>query len=401
MKIPIYMDNHATTPVDPRVLEAMLPYFTQVFGNPASRQHSFGWAAEGAVETARTQVAQVINADPKEIFFTSGATESDNLATKGVAWMYRGKGNHIVTLETEHSAVLDSCKRLESEGFKLTYLPVKSDGRVDLANLEAALSDRTILVTVMAANNEIGVLQPVAEVGKLCRQRNILLHTDAVQAVGKVPIDVEAMNIDLLSISGHKIYGPKGIGAIYVRSKDPSVALTPMIHGGGHERGVRSGTLNVPGVVGLGKACEVCGQEMPQESERLRALRDRLKGGILSGLDRVYINGSIEHRLPHNLNVSFADVDGEALLMGINDIAVSSGSACTSSTPKSSHVLRALGVDDELARASLRFGLGRFNTDEEVDYVIKRLVETVSRLRECLPPFENRNSKIAARGRAS
>jgi cysteine desulfurase len=261
MKIPIYMDNHATTPVDPRVLEAMLPYFKRVFGNPASRQHSFGWAAEGAVETARTQVAKLINADPNEIFFTSGATESDNLATKGVAWMYRGKGNHIVTLETEHSAVLDSCKRLESEGFKLTYLPVKSDGRVDLANLEAALTDRTILVTVMAANNEIGVLQPVAEVGKRCRERNILFHTDAVQAVGKIPIDVEAMNIDLLSISGHKIYGPKGIGAIYVRSKDPSVALTPLIHGGGHERGVRSGTLNVPGSWAWAKRVKFAGKK--------------------------------------------------------------------------------------------------------------------------------------------
>ena len=382
MKLPIYMDNHATTRVDPRVVEAMLPYLTEKFGNAASRNHSFGWDAEQAVEAARRQVARVINASPKEIIFTSGATESDNLAIKGVAWMNREKGNHIITLPTEHKAVLDSSKRLEKEGFKITYLPVQKDGLLSLDDLRAALTDQTILVTVMAANNEIGVLQPLEEIGRLCRERGVLFHTDAVQAYGKVPLDVEAMNIDLMSISAHKIYGPKGTGALYVRRKNPCAQLTPMIDGGGHERGMRSGTLNVPGIVGLGKAAELCAEQMPEESKRMAALRDRLKDGILAQLDGVYVNGSMEHRLPNNLNLSFAYVEGEALLMGMNDVAVSSGSACTSATPEPSYVLKALGVGDELAHTSIRFGLGRFNTEEEVDYVIKRVVETVNRLRE-------------------
>ena len=388
MNLPIYMDNHATTRVDPRVLEAMLPYFSQIYGNAASRNHRFGWEAEEAVEKGRKQVADLINAAAKEIIFTSGATESDNLAIKGVAWMYREKGNHIITVPTEHKAVLDTCKRLEKEGFEVTYLPVQKDGLIDLDGLKAALNDRTILVSVMAANNEIGVLQPIAEIGKLCHERGILFHTDAVQGVGKVPLDVQAMDIDLMSISAHKMYGPKGVGALYVRRKNPRVQLTPIIDGGGHERGMRSGTLNVPGIVGLGKACEVSKQEMTAESERLRACRDRLRDGILSQLDEVYINGSMEHRLPNNLNMSFAYVEGESLLMGINDIAVSSGSACTSATLEPSYVLKALGVGDELAHTSIRFGLGRFNTEEEVDYVIRRVVETVKRLRELSPLYE-------------
>lgn len=388
MKLPIYMDNHATTPVDPRVLEAMLPYFTQTFGNAASRNHSFGWEAEEAVEKARAKIAKLLNAAAKEIIFTSGATESDNLAIKGVAWMYREKGNHIVTLPTEHKAVLDTCKRLEKEGFKVTYLPVRPDGLVDLHDLKAALTDKTILVTIMAANNEIGVLQPVAEIGKLCHARGILFHSDATQAVGKVPIDVQAMNIDLVSISAHKMYGPKGVGALYVRRKNPRVQLTPVIDGGGHERGMRSGTLNVPGIVGLGAACELCRQEMAEESKRLASLRDRLRDGILSRLDEVYINGSMEHRLPNNLNLSFAYVEGESLLMGINDVALSSGSACTSATLEPSYVLKALGVGDDLAHTSIRFGLGRFNTEEEVDYVVARVVDTVKRLRELSPLYE-------------
>jgi cysteine desulfurase len=388
MNLPIYMDNHATTRVDPRVLEAMLPYFSQVYGNAASRNHQFGWKAEEAVEKGRKQVADLINASAKEIIFTSGATESDNLAIKGVAWMYREKGNHIVTAPTEHKAVLDTCKRLEKEGSQVTYLPVQKDGLINLDDLKAALTEQTILVSVMAANNEIGVLQPIAEIGKLCRERGILFHTDAVQGVGKIPLDVQAMDIDLMSISAHKMYGPKGVGALYVRRKNPRVQLTPIIDGGGHERGMRSGTLNVPGIVGLGKACEISKQEMAAESERLRAWGDRLKDGILSQLDEVYINGSMEHRLPNNLNMSFAYVEGESLLMGINDIAVSSGSACTSATLEPSYVLKALGVGDELAHTSIRFGLGRFNTEEEVDYVIRRVVETVKRLRELSPLYE-------------
>ncbi|PYV65396.1 MAG: IscS subfamily cysteine desulfurase [Acidobacteria bacterium] len=386
--LPIYMDNHATTPVDPRVLEEMLPYFTGKFGNAASRNHSFGWAGEEAVETARERIAKLIGATTKEIVFTSGATESDNLAIKGVAEMYREKGNHIITAVTEHKAVLDTCKRLEKYGYRVTYLPVQKDGLIDLDDLKRAIDDKTILVTIMAANNEIGVLQPIAEIGKLCHEKGVIFHTDATQAVGKVPIDVVKQNLDLVSISAHKMYGPKGVGALYVRRKGPRVQLSPIIDGGGHERGMRSGTLNVPGIAGLGKACAICDEEMPQESRRLAGLRDRLRDKIMSGLDEVYINGTMEHRLPQNLNISFAYVEGESLLMGINDIAVSSGSACTSATLEPSYVLKALGTGDDLAHSSIRFGLGRFNTDAEVDYVADRVIETVSRLRELSPLYE-------------
>jgi cysteine desulfurase len=332
VKLPIYMDNHATTPVDPRVLEEMMPFFTDKFGNAASRNHSFGWVAEEGVELSRERIAKLVGATTKEIIFTSGATESDNLAIKGVAEMYREKGNHIITAVTEHKAVLDTCKRLEKYGYRVTYLPVMKDGLVDMDDLKRAMDDNTILVTLMFANNEIGVLQPVAEIGKLCHERGVLFHSDATQAVGKVPIDVNKMGIDLLSVSGHKMYGPKGVGALYVRRKNPRVQLAAMMDGGGHERGMRSGTLNVPGIVGLGKACALCHEEMPTESKRLSGMRDRLKDKIMGGLDEVYINGSQEHRLPNNLNISFAYVEGESLLMGINDIAVSSGSACTSAT---------------------------------------------------------------------
>jgi cysteine desulfurase len=388
LKLPVYMDNHATTPVDPRVLEEMMPYFTDKFGNAASRNHSFGWAGEEAVETSRERIAKLIGATTKEIIFTSGATESDNLAIKGVAEMYREKGNHIITAVTEHKAVLDTCKRLEKYGFRVTYLPVQKDGLVDLDDLKRAMDDKTILVTIMAANNEIGVLQPIAEIGKLCHERGVIFHTDATQAVGKVPIDVIKQNLDLVSISGHKMYGPKGVGALYVRRKNPRVQISPIIDGGGHERGMRSGTLNVPGIAGLGKACELCYQEMPQESVRMSGLRERLRDKIMSGLDEVYINGSMEHRLPQNLNISFAYVEGESLLMGINDIAVSSGSACTSATLEPSYVLKALGTGDDLAHSSIRFGLGRFNTEAEVDYVAERVIETVQRLRELSPLYE-------------
>jgi cysteine desulfurase len=388
MKKPIYMDNHATTPVDPRVVEAMLPYFTDRFGNAASRNHSFGWEAEKAVDHARKQIADLIGATPKEIIFTSGATESNNLAIKGVAEMYGEKGNHIITSATEHKAVLDTCKRLEKQGYRVTYLPVQRDGRIDLQMLEEAITDKTILITIMYANNEIGVLQPIAEIGQLAKKRKILFHTDAVQATGKVPVNVMADNIDLLSLSAHKIYGPKGVGALYVRRKNPRVQIVAQMDGGGHERGMRSGTLNVPGIVGLGQACQICGEEMPEESKRLSYLRDRLKDGVLSQLDEVFINGSLEHRLPHNINMSFAYVEGESLLMGINDVAVSSGSACTSATLEPSYVLKALGVGDDLAHTSIRFGLGRFNTEEEVDYVVQRVVEVVRKLRELSPLYE-------------
>ncbi|MFB3140766.1 MAG: IscS subfamily cysteine desulfurase [Candidatus Acidiferrales bacterium] len=388
VKLPVYMDNHATTPVDPRVLEAMLPYFTNQFGNAASRNHSFGWQAEQGVETAREQVAALINATPKEIIFTSGATESDNLAIKGVAEMYREQGNHIITAVTEHKAVLDTCKRLEKHGCQVTYLPVSKEGLIDLDELRATITDKTVLITIMYANNEIGVLQPIEEIGKIAKEKKVLFHTDAVQAVGKVPFDVQKMNVDLASISAHKMYGPKGVGALYVRRRNPRVQLSAIIDGGGHERGMRSGTLNVPGIVGFGAACEVAQKEMPAEMERLRGLRDRLHQGITSRLDEIYPNGSMEHRLPHNLNVSFAYVEGESLLMGINDIAVSSGSACTSASLEPSYVLKALGVGEDLAHTSIRFGLGRFNTEEEVDYVVDRLAETVSRLRELSPLYE-------------
>ena len=388
VKLPIYMDNHATTPVDPRVLEEMLPYFTDRFGNAASRNHSFGWAGEEAVETARERIAKLIGATTKEIIFTSGATESDNLAIKGVAEMYREKGNHIITAVTEHKAVLDTCKRLEKYGYRVTYLPVQKDGLVDLDDLKRAIDDKTILVTIMAANNEIGVVQPIAEIGKLCHEKGVIFHSDATQAVGKIPIDVIKQNLDLLSISAHKMYGPKGVGALYVRRKSPRVQISPIIDGGGHERGMRSGTLNVPGIAGLGKACALCYEEMPQESVRMSGMRDRLRDRIMSNLDEVYINGSMVHRLPQNLNISFAYVEGESLLMGINDVAVSSGSACTSATLEPSYVLKALGTGDDLAHSSIRFGLGRFNTEAEVDYVADRVVETVQRLRELSPLYE-------------
>jgi cysteine desulfurase len=386
--LPIYLDNHATTPMDPRVLEAMLPYFMEKFGNAASRNHQFGWVAEEAIEIAREQIAKLIGATAKEIIFTSGATESDNLAIKGVAEMYREKGNHIITAVTEHKAVLDTCKRLEKYGYRVTYLPVQKDGLVDLEELKRAIDDKTILVTIMAANNEIGVLQPWAEIGKICRERGVLFHTDAVQAVGKVPVDVNKDNIDLLSISGHKIYGPKGVGALYVRRKNPRVQVSAIIDGGGHERGMRSGTLNVPGIVGLGKACELARLEMADEAKKLGALRDRLKDRIMGRLDEVFINGTMEHHLPGNLNISFAYVEGESLLMGINDVAVSSGSACTSATLEPSYVLKALGTGDDLAHSSIRFGIGRFNNEAEVDYVADRVCETVERLRELSPLYE-------------
>jgi cysteine desulfurase len=388
VKLPIYMDNHATTPVDPRVVEAMLPYFNEKFGNAASRNHSFGWAGEEAVENARAQVASLIGATPKEIIFTSGATESDNLMIKGVAEMYREKGNHIITQAIEHKAVLDTCKRLEKEGYEVTYLPVQRDGRVDPEAVRKAITPKTILITIMYANNEIGVINPIAEIGKIAKEKGILFAVDGVQAVGKIPVDVQKDNIDLLAISAHKIYGPKGVGALYVRRRNPRVQLSAIIDGGGHERGMRSGTLNVPGIVGLGKACEICQKEMPEESARMRGMRERLKDGLMGKLDELFINGSMEHRLPNNLNISFAYVEGESLLMGINDVAVSSGSACTSATLEPSYVLKALGVGEDLAHTSIRFGLGRFNTDEEVDYVTNRLVEVVTKLRELSPLYE-------------
>jgi cysteine desulfurase len=388
VKLPIYMDNHATTRTDPRVLEEMLPYYTEKFGNAASRNHEFGWVAEQAVEQARERIAKLIGATAKEIIFTSGATESDNLAIKGVAEMYKEKGNHIITQAIEHKAVLDTCKRLEKYGFRVTYLPVQKDGRIDLDDLKRSMDDKTILVTIMAANNEIGALQPIREIGALCHERGVLFHSDAVQAIGKVPFNVIQDNVDLASITAHKLYGPKGVGALYVRRKNPRVQLVAQIDGGGHERGMRSGTLNVPGIVGLGKACEIATNGMAEEAKKLAVLRDRLKDAIMGQLDEVYINGSVEHRLPGNLNISFAYVEGESLLMGINDIAVSSGSACTSATLEPSYVLKALGAGDDLAHSSIRFGLGRFNTEAEVDYVAERVVDTVKRLRELSPLYE-------------
>jgi cysteine desulfurase len=388
MKLPIYMDYHATTPTDPRVFEAMRPYFTEFFGNAASRNHSFGWVAEEAVEKARKQVADLIGANSKEIVFTSGATESNNLAIKGVAEMYAEKGNHIITAATEHKAVLDTCKRLEKHGCRVTYLPVQQNGLIDLDMLREAITDKTILISIMYANNEIGVIQPVAEIGKIAKERGVLFHTDGVQAAGKVPVNVIKDNVDLLSLSGHKLYGPKGVGALYVRRRNPRVQLTAQMDGGGHERGMRSGTLNVTGIVGLGEACRLAQEEMSEESKRLSHLRDKLKNKLMSELDEVYINGTIEHRLPHNLNISFAYVEGESLLMGINDIAVSSGSACTSATLEPSYVLKALGAGDDLAHSSIRFGLGRFNTEEEVDYVADKVIDVVRKLRELSPLYE-------------
>jgi cysteine desulfurase len=388
MKLPIYMDYHATTPVDPRVVDAMLPYFTQHFGNPASRNHSFGWEAEEAVETARKQVADLIGANVKEIIFTSGATEANNLAIKGAAEMYREKGNHIITCVTEHKAVIDTCKKLEKLGARVTYLPVQKDGRISLDELQAAITDKTILITIMAANNEIGVLQPIAEIGAIAKAKGILFHTDAVQAAGKVPFDVNQNKVDLVSLSAHKLYGPKGVGALYVRRRNPRVLLAEQISGGGHERGMRSGTLNVPGIVGLGAAAALAKAEMATEAARLSALRDRLNKKFHENLDEIYINGSMEHRLPHNLNISFAYVEGESLLMGINDVAVSSGSACTSASLEPSYVLKALGAGDDLAHSSIRFGLGRWSSEEEVDYVVEKLTSVVRRLREMSPLYE-------------
>lgn len=379
VKLPVYMDNHATTPVDPRVLDEMLPYFAEKFGNPASRNHSFGWMAREAVEAARQRIASLIGATAKEIIFTSGATESDNLAIKGVADAGRQKGKHVITVATEHRAVLDSCKRIERDGVRVTYLPVQKDGMIDLEDLRRAMTSDTILATIMAANNEIGVLQPWAEIGKICHERGVIFHTDAAQAAGKVPVNVNRDNIDLMSISGHKMYGPKGVGALYVRD---GVPVTATIDGGGHERGMRSGTLNVPGIVALGKACAIAQDEMAEENLRLARLRDRLRERILDRVEEASINGCMEHRLAGNLNVSFRNVDGESLMLALNDIAVSSSSACRTASRQSSHVLRALGVDDDLAHSTIRFGVGRFNTEAEVDYVADRVTELVNGLRE-------------------
>ena len=388
VKLPVYLDNNATTRTDPRVVEAMLPYFTDIYGNAASRNHPYGWAAEAAVEDARAQIASVIGASPKEIIFTSGATEANNLALKGVGAMYKKKGNHFITVATEHKCVLDSCKRLERDGFKVTYLPVDKFGQVSAEQIREAITPQTICVSVLFANNEIGTIQPVAEIGKVCKEKGVLFHTDAVQAVGKVPVDVEEMGIDLLSLSAHKFYGPKGIGALYVRKKNPRVRLEPQIDGGGHERGMRSGTLPVPMIVGLGTAAEIAHREMPEESKRVYALRERLRAGIMDQLPESYLNGHPTERLPGNANISFAYVEGEGLMMGIKDVCVSSGSACTSASLEPSYVLRALGVGDELAHSSIRFGVGRFNTEDEVDFTIDLVVKEVSRLREMSPLFE-------------
>ena len=387
LKLPIYMDNNATTALDPRVLEAMLPYFREVYGNAASRSHSFGWTAEKATDQARDQVAALIGATGKEIVWTSGATESDNLAIKGAAEFLKDRGNHVITAQTEHKAVLDTCKRLEKDGFEVTYLPVAQDGRVDPAAVRAAMTDKTILVSIMLANNEIGSVNPVDEIGAVVKERGALFHIDAVQGVGKIPFDVNSARADLVSLSAHKMYGPKGVGALYVRRK-PRVRLTAMIDGGGHERGMRSGTLNVPGIVGFGAAAEICRLEMPEEAKRTLALRERLRKGIAERVSDTYVNGSLEHRLPGNINISFAYVEGEAMLMALKDVAVSSGSACTSASLEPSYVLRAVGVGEELAHTSIRFGIGRFNTEEEVDYVVDLVARKVTKLRELSPLYE-------------
>ena len=392
--LPIYMDNNSTTRCDSRVVEAMLPYFTEKYGNAASRNHSYGWEAEEAVDHARDQIAALIGASSKEIIFTSGATESNNLAIKGVAGMYRKKGNHIITCVTEHKAVLDPCKRLERDGFQITYLPVDATGLVDPAELQAAITDKTILVSLMMANNEIGTIHQTTEFGAICKNKGVLFHTDAVQAVGKIPVDVEKMGIDILSLTAHKLYGPKGIGALYVRRKDPRVRLEAILDGGGHERGMRSGTLAVPGIVGLGKACDIARLILPEESARLLELRTRLHDGIVQRLDHVSLNGHAQQRLPGNLNLSFGFVEGEGLMMGIKDVAVSSGSACTSASLEPSYVLKALGVGDELAHSSIRFGLGRFTTTEEVDYVIQDVVRAVNHLRDMSPLYEMHRAGI-------
>jgi len=384
---PIYLDYQATTPCDPRVLKEMLPYFTEEFGNPHSRSHAYGWRAEEAVEAARAQVAHLIHADPREVIFTSGATESNNLALKGVAHFYKDKKDHIVTCLTEHKCVLDSCRHLEQEGFKITYLPVSANGIIDLDQLKEALTDRTSLVSIMAVNNEIGVIQPLAEIGKICRARGVLFHTDAAQAVGKIPMDVESMNIDLLSLTAHKIYGPKGVGGLYVRRK-PRVRLVSLIDGGGQERGMRSGTLSPPLCVGFGKACAIAGEEMAAESTRLEALRDRFYQMITEELEEVYVNGDFKQRIPGNLNISFAHVEGEGLLMGVKELALSSGSACTSASLEPSYVLRALGVEEEMAHTSLRIGFGRFTTQDEVEQAARNIIKEVKRLRDMSPLWE-------------
>ncbi len=388
LKLPIYMDYHATTPVDPRVVEAMLPHFTTQFGNAASRTHRFGWEAEAVVEDSRETIGDLIGADAKEIVFTSGATESDNLAIKGVAEYYERRGKHIVTTQIEHKAVLDSCKRLEKQGYEVTYVPAGTDGIVDPDDIKNALTDKTVLVSVMLANNEVGTIQPIAEIGKITRERGVLLHCDAVQGIGKTPFDVKAMNVDLASITAHKIYGPKGVGALYVRRSKPRVRLVAQIDGGGHERGMRSGTLNVPGVVGLAKACEIMKREGAQDAERIGKLRDSLHRQLLKELDEAILNGHPDNRLCGNLNVSFAFVEGEGLMMAIKDVAVSSGSACTSASLEPSYVLRSMGLDEDLAHSSIRFGLGRFNTQEEVDYVADLVTAKVKKLRDMSPLYE-------------
>lgn len=388
LKLPIYLDNNATTPMDPRVLEAMIPYFTEHFGNAASRNHPFGWEAEEAVDYAREQVAQLIGADPKEIIFTSGATEGDNLAIKGVFEMYASKGNHIITAVTEHKAVLDTCKHIEKLGGDVTYLQVNAEGLIDLKELEAAIKPATILIAIMYANNEVGVIQPVKEIAAIAKKHGVLFFTDATQAAGKIPVDVIKDGIDLLTFSGHKMYGPKGIGALYVRRKNPRVKVTAQMDGGGHERGMRSGTLNVPGIVGFGKACELCRLEMEEDTKRISQLRDKLETSLLQ-LEEAYVNGSRQHRLPHVSNISFKYVEGEGLMMGFNkNIALSSGSACTSASLEPSYVLKALGLGDDLAHSSLRFGLGRFTTEEQIDYTIEQVSQTVNKLREMSPLWE-------------
>ncbi len=388
LKLPIYLDHNATTPMDPRVLEAMIPYFTENFGNAASRNHSFGWHAEEAVDYAREQIAQLIGADPKEIIFTSGATEGDNLGIKGVYEMYASKGNHIITCTTEHKAVLDTCKHLEKLGAEVTYLEVQPDGLIDLKELEAAMRPTTILVAIMYANNEIGVIQPVKEISAIAKKHGALFFTDAVQAVGKIPVDVNADGIDLMAFTAHKMYGPKGVGALYVRRKNPRVKVTAQLDGGGHERGMRSGTLNVPGIVGFGKACELARLEMASDTERISKLRDKLENA-LKQIDESYVNGNPAHRLPHVSNISFKYVEGEGLMMGFNqDIALSSGSACTSASLEPSYVLKALGLGDDLAHSSLRFGLGRYTTEEQIDFTIKAVTDTVLKLREMSPLWE-------------
>ncbi len=387
LKFPIYLDNNATTPMDPRVLEAMLPYFNEKFGNAASRNHSFGWTAEEAVDYAREQVARLINTSSKEIIFTSGATESDNLAIKGVFEMYASKGNHIITATTEHKAILDACKKAEKMGAEVTYLTPAENGIISLQDIENAITDKTILISIMYGNNEIGVLQDMKGISEIAKKHGILFHSDATQAVGKIPVDVAADGIDLMSFSAHKMYGPKGVGALYVRRKNPRVKVTSQMDGGGHERGMRSGTLNVPGIVGFGKACEICQNEMAEEAARLSAMRDRLEKELLT-IEEAYVNGSVEHRLPHVANISFKFVEGEGLMMGTKDIAVSSGSACTSASLEPSYVLKSLGLDDELAHSSLRFGMGRFTTDEEVDFAIEHVKTAVDKLREMSPLWE-------------